>query len=89
MTDRLTWDDAVATHTALAQLHDETSNFLADALDLLTAYSVGRQDRLGRLAALRTQAAELLGQTQDALADLERVLEALEPDEPTLTVEDR
>ena len=74
------WDELVATHTALAQLHDETSNFLADVLDLLTAYSVGRQDRIGRIVALRTQAAELLGQTQDALADLERTINALEPD---------
>ena len=49
-------------------------------LDLLTAYSVGRQDRIGRIVALRTQAAELLGETQDALADLERTISTLEPD---------
>jgi hypothetical protein len=53
---------------------------VADVLDLLTAYSVGRQDRIGRVVALRTQAAELLGQTQDALADLERAINTLEPD---------
>jgi hypothetical protein len=74
-------DDLVAAHTALAQLHDETSNFVADVLDLLTAYSGGRQDRLGRVVALRIQAAELLGETQDALADLERAINALEADE--------
>jgi hypothetical protein len=80
-TEPTPWDDLAAAHTALAQLHDETSNFVADVLDLLTAYSVGRQDRIGRIVALRTQAAELLGETQDALADLERAINALEADE--------
>ena len=78
------WDDLVAAYTALAQLRDEGSNFVADLLDLLTAYAARRQDRLHRVVELRTAAATLLGQTEDALADLERAIAALEPDEPDM-----
>jgi hypothetical protein len=76
------WDDLVAAYTTLAQLRDDGSNFIADLLDLLTAYAAGRQDRLGRVVQLRTAAAELLGQTENALADLEQAIHALELDEP-------
>ena len=76
------WDDLVAAYTVLAQLRDEGSNFVADVLDLLTTYAGNRQDRLQRVVELRTEAATLLGQTEDALADLERAIAALEPDEP-------
>jgi len=77
------WDDLVAAYTVLALRRDEGSNFVADLLDLLTTYAGNRQDRLQRVVELRTEAATLLGLTEDALADLERAITALESGETT------
>jgi hypothetical protein len=44
---------------------------------------------LEEIAATRTEVRGLFEMQADVLADLERAIEALEPDEPPLTVEDR
>jgi hypothetical protein len=73
------WDDLVAAHATLAEIHARTSNYIADVLDGFTEACVTHPTRLARVVKLRTEGAELLGQVEDALAELEAAIEALAP----------
>jgi hypothetical protein len=77
-------DALVSAHTAVSGLHDRVSDFVSDLLDLLTEQCPHNQDLLRRVVTLRTQAAELNGQAEDALADLKLAIEALAPSEGVL-----
>jgi hypothetical protein len=89
MTDRLAWDDAVAAHTALLALHDQSLMLVTRLLSQASRAAAYSPDVLAEIAATRTEIRVLLEQQADMLTDLERALEALEPDEPPITVENR
>ena len=73
------WDTLATAHTALGALQARSSDFISDLLDLLTDHASRNPALLGRVVALRTQAAELNGEFEDALADLDAAIEALNP----------
>ena len=80
--DRLAWDDAVAAHTALLALHDRALVLVTRLLSQASRAAVYSPDVLEEVAATRTEIRVLLKQQADVLADLERAIAALEPDEP-------
>jgi hypothetical protein len=73
------WDDLAAAHAALSALQARSSDSISDLLDLLTRQAAHHPDLLSRVVRLRTEAAELSGDMDDALADLEHAIEALAP----------
>ena len=72
--DAETRDELAAVLATLVSAHERTSNFVSDILDLLTDQATRRPDLMRRVVELRTEAAELHGETEDALAELERVV---------------
>jgi hypothetical protein len=89
MTDRLAWDDAVAAHTALLALHDQTLMLVTRLLSQASRAASYTPDVLDEIAATRTTLLALFAQEVDMLAALERAIEALEPYEPPIKVDDR
>jgi hypothetical protein len=81
MTDRLAWDDTVAAHTALLALHDQALMLVTRLLSQASRAAAYSPDVLEEIAATRTEICVLLEQQADALADLERAITALEPDD--------
>ena len=72
--DAETRNELAAAHATLSSVQEQTSNFVSDILDLLTDQATRRPDLLRRVVELRTEAADLHGQAEDALADLARAL---------------
>jgi hypothetical protein len=62
---------------ALADVHARMGDFIAQILDALTAEAAHHPDRLRQVVLMRTEAAELVGQGDDAIDDLRRALVAL------------
>jgi ABC-type transporter Mla subunit MlaD len=69
--------DLVAASAALASVHARTSDFIAQIRDALTAEAARHPDRLRQIVKFRTEAAELIGQGDDAVADIQRALAPL------------
>lgn len=70
------WDEAVAAHAAMTAVQEQLVDVIRRALDL-----AGERERHpATVAALRTEAAELLAQLDGELGNLERALDTLGPD---------
>jgi hypothetical protein len=70
----------ITASAALAGIHARTGDFIARILDALTVEAAHHPDRLRQVVGFRTEAAELIGQGDDAADDVKLALATLGPE---------